>query len=604
MDKGERIAYFRCLLKKLAPYKDETVENGVMLYCLKDFGSHTGIVGIPENSEVEEILRASQFPTDLESVIEFFEMMLDKNAVEEKGIVFTPRYIADYIVEMALEDRREWDDHISLIDPGCGCGIFLVAAAEYIHRRFQVPMEEILEKNLYGMDIEGDNARRCRLVLQLLGAKYHAYPAAIPNIHCCDSLKENWPRLLNVESCDYIIGNPPYVNPHDLGKDTVNFLKDTFATTKTGVFNIFYAFIEQSLKHLSNRGTLGFIIPNNFLTIKSALQLRSLLGQGKYVKSILDFGENMLFKPVRTYSCILFLDKTGREKVQYCTLENCEDIPTALGNVRFTEMETQRLDEKGWKLVDEKTHANLMRIENQGQRIKNLIRTGIATLRDGIYLVDCDQRGFFKDIGGKRFEIESEIVKPIFKIPELKNHENLEDVKRQIIFPYFQKDGKFVPYPEGELKRRFPLAYQYLAASREELDRRDKGKPNAAGWYAYGRTQGLNKYGKKLLFPTFCDKPRFVLVPEEDTLFCNGYAVFEDEFMELEILCKILNSVVMEYYVCQTSYPIEGGYFCYQKKYIENFSIPTFTSEELAFLKAAKQDAVDPFLIEKYQLKL
>ena len=397
---------------------------------------------------------------------------------------------------------------------------------------------------------------------------------------------------------------PPYVNPHNLNKETVVFLKKTFSTTKAGVFNIFYAFIEQSMKYISERGTLGFIIPNNFLTIKSALYLRSFLQKGKYIKSILDFGDNMVFKPVRTYNCIILLDKQKRDNFHYYSLETCEDIPTALSEIHFSSMETDRLDENGWKLVDEKTHKNLMKIENQGRSIKAFIRTGIATLRDGVYIVDRDDKGFYKKLEDKRFDIELDIVKPIFKIPELKLHENLEDAKRHIIFPYYKKDGKFVLYSEEELQNNFPLTYQYLLASKEELDSRDKGKPNPAGWYAYGRTQGLNKYGKKLLFPTFAKKPKFIYVQNEYALFCNGYAVFEDEYIDMDIMCKILNSIIMEYYVSQTSYPIEGGYYCYQKKYIERFSIPFFSVEELKFLKEASQDEVNTFLVEKYQLEM
>lgn len=35
---------------------------------------------------------------------------------------------------------------------------------------------------------------------------------------------------------------------------------------------------------------------------------------------------------------------------------------------------------------------------------------------------------------------------------------------------------------------------------RKDLDSGDKGKGARQGWYAYGRTQGLNKYGKNYYF--------------------------------------------------------------------------------------------------------
>ena len=209
MDKSERITYFKQLFKNFANYDDTTIENGVMAYCLNQIGVDEHTFGFTGSLEVKTVLKANNFPFDLEIIIEFFEMMLDKNTVDENGIVFTPKYIADYIVKCTFENLEEWDDSISIIDPGCGYGIFLVAAAEYVHTKFNVPMKTILKKNIYGMDIEPDNARRCKLVLQLLNAKYHNELANINNIHFCDSLKENWTKRLNITSCDYVIGNPP-----------------------------------------------------------------------------------------------------------------------------------------------------------------------------------------------------------------------------------------------------------------------------------------------------------------------------------------------------------------------------------------------------------
>ena len=156
---------------------------------------------------------------------------------------------------------------------------------------------------------------------------------------------------------------------------------------------------------------------------------------------------------------------------------------------------------------------------------------------------------------------------------------------------------------EKILSNKYPKAFFILDKMKDELNLRDKGKGSAYGWYAYGRTQGLNKYGKKLLFPTFSDKPKFTYITEKDSLFCNGYAVFENNIYELEIIQKILNSDVMDYYIKNTSYSIEGGYFCYQKKYVENFSIPKLNQEEINFIKNCNIESLNKFLWTKYNLK-
>lgn len=68
---------------------------------------------------------------------------------------------------------------------------------------------------------------------------------------------------------------------------------------------------------------------------------------------------------------------------------------------------------------------------------------------------------------------------------------------------------------------------------------------------------------------------------------------------------KVLNSVIMDYYVTKTSISIQGGFPCYQKNFIEKFTIPYFFTEELEILRTlSEKDEIDDFLIRKYQLNL
>ena len=131
------------------------------------------------------------------------------------------------------------------------------------------------------------------------------------NLKCCDSLFSDWKKVFNIESFDYIIGNPPYINNHDLKDEYIENLKRTFETTKEGVFNIFYAFIEKSAYTLSDTGKIGYIIPNNFLHIKSAERLRQFIKNNKLLNTIIDFKDNTVFSHVLTYNSIIFLNKNN-----------------------------------------------------------------------------------------------------------------------------------------------------------------------------------------------------------------------------------------------------------------------------------------------------
>jgi len=103
--------------------------------------------------------------------------------------------------------------------------------------------------------------------------------------------------------------------------------------------------------------------------------------------------------------------------------------------------------------------------------------------------------------------------------------------------------------------------------------------------------------------------------------FTNGYGLFfrEPEIQGLfnetvnpiskveniDVVQKILNSFVMDYYVTKTSVAIEGGYPCYQKNFIEKFTIPQFSQEEIEIIRSISDPLlIDEMLVNKYQLNI
>lgn len=550
----------------------------------------------------------------LELIENVFESLVDEKEKRESGVVFTPRYIVDYIVRNTLDGHFNENDHI--IDPACGSGAFLVLAAEHISQTTRRTVGQTISQNIYGIDISEDHVRRSKELLMLLALSHGEDLSAVSfNIKAADSLKVDWNALFDVENFEFIIGNPPYVNTHDMTKETIAYLRGSFATTQKGIFNIFYAFIERSMKFLSDGGMFGFIVPNNYLTITAAEGLRKYLAENRYLSKIVDFGENMVFAPVRTYNSLLFLARNNHDLFEYATVGKTDDIKTSLETLLFLSMSAADLDSAGWNLLGAVERRNIKKIEQAGKPIKSYIRVGIATLKDEIYLLDgVDQASgmYYKLFDGERYLVEPEVTREIYKISNIKAESSLLDAKQHIIFPYIEVRQSSFPdtansiyqiIPEDILSDRYPLCYQYLCRCRSILDKRDKGRGNPVTWYAYGRTQGLRNNRRKLLFPTFSLHPKFMLENSRTTLYCNGYAVLESDEYGLEILQKVLNSAVMDYYISKTSYSIEGNYKCYQKKYIQNFSIPSFNDSEIEYLSSTDdRTAIDDFLISKYRL--
>lgn len=608
------------LLKQIPSiYSNKQIEASLA----KVFLQQKGLVCNARNSILEEILQSAideichivskgNPELTLKLIENVFEGMIDSQEKRENGVVFTPEYIVEYIIKNSVNGYAT--ENCRIIDPACGSGSFLVLTAEHLAHTLNKPMSRIISENIYGIDINEDNVRRSKILLTLLTLSYDNTAEAVSfHILETDSLKSDWAGIFDCEHFDFILGNPPYVNTHDMSKETISYLKSNFVTTQKGTFNIFYAFIEQSMKFLAKDGALGFIIPNNYLTITAAESLRHFLVENQYVSQIIDFGDNMIFAPVRTYNSLLFLNKQKKDTVQYATIEKTENVKKTLSTTKLLTLPICALDSTGWKLLTAKQRENIYRIENVGKPIKPQIKVGIATLRDNVYLLDGydpSKNMYYKHLDGEMFYIEPGIVRSIYKISNIKAEDSLLHARQHIVFPYQTssqvslfdtKSNAYAIIPEEYMMKNFPLCYKYLTACKAMLDSRDKGKGNAVAWYAYGRSQGLGYICKKLLFPTFSNRPKFMLEDSNDALFCNGYAVIDGGSLDLILMQKILNSSIMDYYISMTSYAIEGNYKCYQKKYIQNFSLPEFSQDEKDFLLDTTDcKQIDSFLMDKY----
>ena len=69
-------------------------KNSHFYYC-SDFDGYRDLV----NDELLNTFSKINLPLDIELFVEFFEALLDRNNIEENGIVFTPKYIAEYRVK-------------------------------------------------------------------------------------------------------------------------------------------------------------------------------------------------------------------------------------------------------------------------------------------------------------------------------------------------------------------------------------------------------------------------------------------------------------------------------------------------------------------------
>lgn len=554
---------------------------------------------------------------DLYDLINIFELLIPAQDRKLNGAFFTPKIITEFITNNTIKSQNE-----KICDPSCGCGAFLIEAANYINVKYKKNIADIIENNLHGVDIANYSTDRAKILLTLLALqKNEDKKNIIFNIYTANSLKSDWseifPNIIKQNGFDVIIGNPPYVKFQDLSIEIRKDLNKDWITLKNGTYNLYFAFFELGIKMLNAKGILAYITPNNYFTSLAGIDLRNYLESNRFIKKIVDFNHLKVFN-AQTYTCITFLGKEKQEQFLYERIDEYKNLDN-LEDIKYSIINYSDLNNKKWRLLRETDQDNIKNIENADNKLGNIvdIRVGVATCKDSVYFIDGNtyKNGYYKkDYNGKTYLIESAITKPIAKISDFKNQAELEANKRRIIFPYMKNNGDVKIIYEDELKTKYPECYKYLLAAKGELATRDKGKVEYPRWYSYARTQGLNFNGEKLFTPTFSSEPRFLNEKDVESMFCNGYAIFlkqkADLFstnrkIDLSTLAKILNSKIMDYYIKRTSVSIEGGYPCYQKNFIELFGVPNLSNEEIDFLKKEEdKNIIDNFLIKKYQIKI
>lgn len=546
----------------------------------------------------------------IEEIAVDMELLMPAEDKKTNGAFFTPEYIVDYIISSLAPQ-----ENAKIIDPSCGSGAFLIGIIRYFINRYNKSVYNTVKENIFGADILEYNIRRSKLLIVLFAAMRGENVSENDiHIYTTDSLRHEWTHQF-----DYVVGNPPYVKFQDLDETERSFLFENYQTTKTGTYNLYFAFFELGLRLLNNEGKLGYISPNNYFTSLSGETLRRFFQTNKSIYQIIDFDATKVFE-VQTYTAITFLSKKENNCILYDRIERGETPSAFLSNITLTPNKYNDLSTKKWRLLCTDERENIQTIENCGQALGNLMNicVGIATLKDELYFIDIvseNDKYYYAQKKSATLKIEKEITRPLVKISDIKSASDINNNKRRIIFPYKNLKGKAVPIEEDELKEKYPFCYEYLLSVKDILDKRNKGKCKFSPFYAYGRTQGLNRFGPRIYTPTFSAKPRFIFDAEEDVFFTNGYGLYFKENGlwsnpltqegNVDVLLKIINSCVMDYYVTKTSVSIEGGYPCYQKNFIERFSIPQITENQISCLRGLTDpNDIDRFVCELYQINV
>lgn len=580
--------------------KIQVTNNRLLLsYCIQendeDFDNLIGFI---------EVINNIRDKFTIEDLIELFEFVISPSDRIINGAIYTPSEIREYIIAQSFRREGNRIENARIADTACGCSGFLYTAAKELKRRTGNNYQHIFHHQIFGLDIQEYSVTRSKLLLSLLALSEGEDVEELHfNIHQGDALIFKWEEHYeNFEGFQIIVGNPPYVCARNL-EDSVKENLQNWSVSKSGNPDLYIPFFQIGYENLAENGVLGFITMNTFFKSLNGRALRKYFEDNKATIRIIDFGTLQIFKSKSTYTCICFLEKLEQNYIEYYKSTE-KELPT--NRNQYSRINYQNLDaKKGWNLNDNKI---ISQIEATGTPFgeKYKTRHGIATLRNDLYIfkpVKEDDEFYYLQ-NGSLYAIEKGICKDILNSNKLSRDINFDEVKEKVLFPY-NDETKPKALEEKVLKDKFPNAYRYLKKKKEELAKRDKGKGKYEKWFAYGRTQSLEKVGNKLFFPKFSDKiPSYLISNDDDLLFYNGQAIVGHSEEEMLLIKKILESRLFWYYIKTTSKPYSSEYYSLNGTYIKNFGIPDFSENEIEFIiNEDDKNTLDAFFEDRYDIR-
>lgn len=472
---------------------------------------------------------------------------------KENGVVFTPEWVADFMIKEVFNSYKISGNEI-ILDAGCGDGVFITLAAQKFSKLTGKKIEKVIEDNIFFVDISKKHIEKTKQNLQKLTKTKIKKYNAITNDFCFYKFNKKF---------DFIIGNPPYVRIQNLNSRKEQLQKN-YITASSGSIDLYFCFFEQALKLLNENGKTAFITPNSYFHSAAGKNLRNLMLP--HLTKIINFDHYQVFKNATTYTAITFLQNEKTANFLYT-----ENFKSDFNNLNYKKISIQHMRPERWEFFNEKYLDKIVKLNKKYSTLQEIanIHYGIATLKDDTYIFSPnknDRNYFYFD----NFKIEKDICVPIIKASTYKG----KDQNLFLIFPY--KNKKIIP--KNIFQKKYPETYKYFLQKRDILETRDKGGgKNYEEFYAFGRNQGLKtSFGKKIITSTMNIAPRFYVIEDEKTSFYAGYCIKSKNNINLYKLCEALNSNLMKEYINFVSKSYRGGYKSYAKSFIKDFVHPQF----------------------------
>lgn len=570
---------------------------------------------------------------------------INNKPLSPEGAVPTPYELSHYICQhtIQLDNLYSIDEllELNILDPCVGSGSFLLSALDVLVEKYKTlehsttisfsAVKDIIKHCLYGVDIDTTALEVLKMTLSLkIVTSNYILPEPFEKIlsdidknflygntivqedasmleseefeQSPTDFEKLFPKVFENGGFDYLITNPPYVEPKHFKKRwpiTHGYLKKKYKLSDKVDVSMFFLKRIDSL--INKKGRYGLVIQKRFFKTEYGKKVRNYLSETEQLTSIHDFEDNYIFKGKTTYVACLFGKKssfkdTGTGQIQYVKhIEKLNDTRTNLKEVINTEadsiiIDTNILKDRNWS-YESLSFANSL--ENK------LVHTSELTTLDNIHRLNIgvgpqvlDSQFYFlrnveeinEDIitaFNRRNEeviIEKELIRPVLRNDRPEKYNLTQEAKDYIVFPY-NEDGNLLSI--SELVDKYPKGYAYLSfmANNSDVEKVD----NANEFYRYTRETKLNSYNRpKIFIPMTVKNVSASLVEKDmfgDNSNINTILDRDDDIDFLKAMCVIFNSNLFNKLAIILSGEAGNGYRKLNKQFLKLVPVPILDNE-------------------------
>ncbi len=301
---------------------------------------------------------------------------------------------------------------LTICDPACGSGAFLNQALEFLitehHYIYELELKligtalidvnlenRILEKNIFGVDINEESVEIAKLSLWLRTAQHGRTLTTLnDNIKCGNSLiedkkidaekafewKKEFAHIFKKGGFDVVIGNPPYVPTEYISEINRNHFVEKYSSA-FGRINLYVIFYEKGINLLKERGLLGFITPYTILKNKYYFECRKFILQNTSLVEIVDFKGITVFKDAAVDSIIMIIKNSIDIQNNYNQVFNIKDLADNSFQTIKINQNKILLERSDLSLVHNLSNELIKRLSNDSVKVEDVInfKQGIIT---------------------------------------------------------------------------------------------------------------------------------------------------------------------------------------------------------------------------------